>query len=133
MHGGGDFGAGMTIDKTDSMREAAARGLIAIQRCLECGRTHYPPREICPSCLCDNLGWDTAISFGGELIAESLLRHSMEDVFRDRLPIRVGLVRFDSGPTAVVFVAGGCVAGGRVTVGARLDEQGRPVLTASPI
>jgi len=115
------------------MREAAASGLVSIRRCLECGRTHYPPREICPFCLCDNLGWDTAISITGELIGQAILSHSMEEVFRDRLPIRVGLVQFDSGPTAVVFVADGCVAGGRVTVGARLDELGRPVLTASPV
>lgn len=122
----------MTDGKPQTMREAAARGLVAIRRCLECDRTHYPPREICPYCLSDNLDWDVTVAVGGELIARSVLRHSNEETFRDRVPILVGLVRLDSGPTAVAFVAEGCVIGGRVTLGARLDEAGRAVLTASP-
>lgn len=112
--------------------EAAARGMIALRRCLQCGREHYPPREICPFCLADKLDWDVSDAVDGVLLAQSLLHHSNEESFRSRIPLRVGLVQLECGPTVVAFVADGCTTGGRVAIGARLDELGRPVLTAVP-
>lgn len=112
--------------------EAAARGLIAIRRCLQCGRNHYPPREVCPFCLDDRLDWDVSDGADGVLLAHTVLHHSNEESFRARIPLRVGLVQLQCGPTVVAFVADGCTTGGRVTIGARLDESGRPVLAAIP-
>jgi NAD(P)-dependent dehydrogenase (short-subunit alcohol dehydrogenase family) len=76
---------------------------------------------------------------GGELLAETTLWHSHDESFRARLPIRLGLVRLDSGPTAVVFLhdrvgLGGGVTGVpvRVRIGTRLDKAGQGVLVAFP-
>ena len=42
---------------------------------------------------------------GGEVLAATALHHSHEAAFRDALPLRVGLVRLDAGPTVVCFLA----------------------------
>jgi len=111
--------------------EAAARGLIAIRRCAQCDRNHYPPREVCPFCLSDRLDWDVGAGAEGILLAQTILHHSNEERFRARLPLRVGLVQLQCGPTVVAFLADGCTTGSRVMIGARLDESGRPTLAAT--
>ena len=39
------------------------------------------------------------------------------------LPLRVGLVRLDAGPTVVCFLTEGCDAGTRVRITARNDSR----------
>jgi NAD(P)-dependent dehydrogenase (short-subunit alcohol dehydrogenase family) len=70
-------------------------------------------------------------SGGAELLSETTLLHSHDEYFRGRLPIRLGLVRLDSGPSAVVFLDDG-VSGApqRVRVDVRLDKAGQGVLVA---
>jgi uncharacterized OB-fold protein len=114
------------------MARAAAQGKLALQCCAACGRVQYPPREICGACLSDALEWRIVPQAGGELLAETILHHSHDPAFRPRLPLRIGLVRLDAGPSAVCFLAPGCASGGRVGVAAALDEAGRPILTAAP-
>jgi NAD(P)-dependent dehydrogenase (short-subunit alcohol dehydrogenase family)/uncharacterized OB-fold protein len=112
---------------------AAALGRFKLQVCEGCGAVQYPPREACHACLSDTLRWRAQPEYG-ELIAETTLYHSNDRYFRDRLPWRLGLVRLDAGPTAVVHLHGGCApAPCRVRVGARLDKSGQGVLLAFPI
>ena len=112
---------------------AAALGRFELQVCGDCGAVQYPPREMCHRCLTGTLRW-RAQSGTGELIAETSLHHSNDSYFRERLPWRLGLVRLDAGPTAVVHLHGGCApAPSRVRVGARLDKSGQGVLLAFPI
>jgi uncharacterized OB-fold protein len=115
------------------MAESAARGKLALQRCTKCGSVQYPPRELCSSCLADQLEWRTTDAEGGEVLASAALHHSHEAAFRGDLPLRVGLVRLDAGPTFVCFLAAGCDAGTRVGITARNDASGRTVLTATPV
>jgi NAD(P)-dependent dehydrogenase (short-subunit alcohol dehydrogenase family)/uncharacterized OB-fold protein len=112
---------------------AAALGRFELQVCGGCGAVQYPPREACHQCLSGTLHWREQ-SGGGELIAETTVHHSNDLYFRERLPWRLGLVRLDAGPTAVVHLHGGCPpAPSRVRVGARLDKSGQGVLVAFPI
>jgi uncharacterized protein len=104
--------------------------MIALQRCTTCGTVQYPPRELCVACLNDTLEWQTTEDTPGELLAVTVLHHSHDQRFNASLPIRVGLVRFDAGPTAVCFLAGDCGAGARVSVTAKHDDEGRTVLSA---
>ncbi len=111
---------------------AAALGRFELQVCGICAAVQYPPREICHRCLCDSLHWREQ-SGGGELIADTFVQHSNDMYFRERVPWRLGLVRLDAGPTAVVHLHGGCApAPSRVRVGARLDKSGQGVLMAFP-
>jgi NAD(P)-dependent dehydrogenase (short-subunit alcohol dehydrogenase family)/uncharacterized OB-fold protein len=112
---------------------AAALGRFALQVCGACGAVQYPPREACHQCLSGTLRWREQ-SGAGELIAETTVHHSNDLYFRERAPWRLGLVRLDAGPTAVVHLHGGCAAPpSRVRVGARLDKSGQGVLLAFPI
>ncbi|HEV7610913.1 MAG TPA: SDR family NAD(P)-dependent oxidoreductase [Steroidobacteraceae bacterium] len=112
---------------------AAALGRFELQVCGACGAVQYPPREACHRCLSGTLRWRRQ-SGAGELIAETAVHHSNDLYFRERVPWRLGLVRLDAGPTAVVHLHGGCTpAPSRVRVGARLDKSGQGVLLAFPI
>jgi NAD(P)-dependent dehydrogenase (short-subunit alcohol dehydrogenase family)/uncharacterized OB-fold protein len=112
---------------------AAALGRFKLQVCEACGAVQYPPREACHQCLSGALRWRDQ-SGAGELIAETTLYHSNDLYFLEHLPWRLGLVRLDAGPTAVVHLQGNCApAPSRVRVAARLDKSGQGVLLAFPI
>jgi NAD(P)-dependent dehydrogenase (short-subunit alcohol dehydrogenase family)/uncharacterized OB-fold protein len=112
---------------------AAALGRFKLQVCAACGAVQYPPREACHRCLSGALAWREQPGTG-ELIAQTVVHHSNDSYFEARLPWRLGLVRLDAGPTAVVHLHGACApAPSRVRVGARLDQSGQGVLVAFPI
>lgn len=115
------------------MARHAKSGRLALQRCTACGAVQYPPRELCASCLTDALEWRVSDGEPGEVLAVTRLHHSQEARFRPRLPLWVGLVRFDAGPTAVCFLAESCAAGTPVMVSAGTDDAGWAVMTARPV
>jgi uncharacterized OB-fold protein len=90
--------------------------MIRLQRCSECGKAQYPPREFCGACLSDRLVWDAADALPARVLARTVLHHSNESRFRDRLPLTTGVVRFDAGPIAVCFLASAAQAGDAVQV-----------------
>jgi uncharacterized OB-fold protein len=130
---------------------AAARGRFELQVCRNCSAVQYPPREACHRCLGSILDW-TLQDGAGELISETVLFHSHDEFFRPYLPIRLGLVKLDCGPTAVVYVddaipaapetvptpgpmrapAPAAAAPTRVKVAVRLDKAGNAALVATP-
>jgi uncharacterized OB-fold protein len=115
----------------EAMRNAAGKGLFALQRCEMCDAVQYPPREICGACLSDRLNWDLAPAVAGELLARTSLHRSNESRFCATLPLDVGLVRLVPGPVALCFLHGNCRPGTPVLVRSSLDAMLRPVLTAT--
>jgi uncharacterized OB-fold protein len=112
---------------------AATKGRFELQVCRYCSAVQYPPREACHRCLGSTLDW-TLQDGAGELIAETLLFHSHDGFFRPYLPIRLGLVKLDCGPTAVVYVADAVAATpARVRVAVRLDKAGNAALVAMAV
>ena len=111
---------------------AAAEGRFMLQVCSECGATQYPPREACHQCLSPALRWQGQTG-AGELLTETTLSHSNDLYFRERLPWRLGMVRLDAGPSAMVHLHGEVgAAPSRVRVGVRLDRAGQAVLIGFP-
>src|SRR5205807_10024582 len=111
---------------------AAALGRFELQQCRDCAMVQYPPREACQQCLSVHLPWSPQ-SGEGELLSSTVLHHSNDLFFRERLPWRLGLVHLDSGPTVVAHLHGGVPpAPARVRVAARLDRAGQAVLVALP-
>jgi uncharacterized OB-fold protein len=106
---------------------------LALQRCTACGTVQYPPRELCVACLGDALEWWNSETQAGEVLATTTLFHSHAAAFHAQLPLQVGLVRLDVGPSAVCFLAEGCVVGGHVSVTSFVDTEGRTVLRAVPV
>ena len=136
------------------MTAAAAEGRFELQVCQRCQAVQYPPRDACHRCLSAKLKW-TPQGGAGELLSETVLHHSNDPFYRERLPWRLGLVRLDAGPTVIVHLHGdvpsplpfaererwrAAVDGGgtgsasavRVHVGARLDRAGAAVLIGFP-
>jgi NAD(P)-dependent dehydrogenase (short-subunit alcohol dehydrogenase family)/uncharacterized OB-fold protein len=111
---------------------AAARGLLELQVCRDCGAVQYPPRAICRACLSQRLIWRPQTG-EGELISETVLRAAQELFFRERLPWRIGNVHLDVGANAIAFVHDSVGAPPtRVRVTAALDRAGQAVLVAVP-
>jgi NAD(P)-dependent dehydrogenase (short-subunit alcohol dehydrogenase family)/uncharacterized OB-fold protein len=108
---------------------AAALGRFELQQCRECGMVQYPPREACQSCLSVNLVWKIQKP-EGELLAQTVLHHSNDLFFRERLPWRLGLVKLDCGPTVVAHLHESVEQ--RVRVRAMLDRAGQAVIAALP-
>jgi len=110
---------------------AAAEGRFSLQLCSDCGTAQYPPREACGSCLSIKLKWQPNDGIG-ELIADTVLHHSNDLFFRERLPWRLGLVKLAAGPAVVAHLhAGVGAAPARVHVSARLDRAGQAVIVAT--
>ena len=108
---------------------AAALGRFELQQCGDCGMVQYPPREACQSCLSINLIWKNQEP-GGELLAQTVLHHSNDLFFRERLPWRLGLIKLDCGPTVVAHLHESVKH--RVKVRAALDRAGQAVIAALP-
>ncbi len=108
---------------------AAALGRFELQQCRDSGTVQYPPREACHKCLSVRLDWKAQAN-GGELVAQTVLHHSNDLFFRERLPWRLGLVRLDCGPTAVAHLHAAAQA--KVRVRAMLDRAGQAVIVALP-
>src|SRR5262249_8182779 len=112
--------------------EFAAQGRLALQVCRDCETVHYPPQEACRQCLSVQLDWQPQDG-AGELISDTVLHHSNEPYFRAHLPLRVGSVRLDAGPTAIAFVHAACPAPpARVRMRAVLHRAGAAVRAALP-
>jgi len=111
---------------------AAARSRFELQVCRECGTVQYPPREACHACLSHRLDWREQ-SGAGDLVSETVLRHSLELFFRERMPWRLGMIKLDCGPVVIAHLHGDCPpAPTRVRVRASLDRAGQAALIAIP-
>ena len=112
---------------------AAALGRFELQQCADCSAVQYPPREACHACLSERLPWQ-AQSGAGVLLSETVLHHSNDLFFRERLPWRLGLVQLDVGPTIMAHLLDAAPAApARVRVGVRLDRAGQAVLLGFPL
>jgi len=111
---------------------AAALGRFELQQCRDCATVQYPPRESCQKCLSIRLDWK-AQPPEGELLSDTVLHHSNDLFFRERLPWRLGLVKLACGPTVVAHLHSAIgAAPTRVVVAAKLDRAGQAVLAALP-
>ena len=100
------------------MTAAAAEGRFELQVCQRCQAVQYPPRDACHRCLSPQLKW-TPQGGAGELLSETVLHHSNDPFYRERLPWRLGLVRLDAGPTVIVHLHGDVPSPRRRRSGAR--------------
>jgi NAD(P)-dependent dehydrogenase (short-subunit alcohol dehydrogenase family)/uncharacterized OB-fold protein len=111
---------------------AAALGRFELQQCRDCGTVQYPPREACQKCLSLRLDWKEQ-SPQGALLSDTVLHHSNDLFFRERLPWRLGLVKLDCGPTVVAHLHERVAPPpSRVALAAKLDRAGQAVLVALP-
>ncbi len=85
---------------------AAAEGRLLIQRCEDCGRAVFYPREICPHCWSSRLVWADA-SGRGRLKSFSTIHKPGHPGWQPAAPYTVGLVELEEGPTMLSFILTG--------------------------
>ena len=111
---------------------AAAEGRFALQRCEECDRFTYPPRDACPHCLSHLLPFVDAPD-GGTLVAETTIRITSDSYFREHMPWRQGIVTSECGPQIIANLHRDCAEGDKVRLALKLDKAGQPVVFAVPL
>ena len=110
---------------------AAAQGRFELQKCAECSRVFYPPRDACPGCLSARVSF-VPVDNRGTLTVATTIRISTDPYFRERAPWRAGLTKLDVGPVVLTHLHGDVKEGDRVRLELKLDKGGAPVLMALP-
>ncbi|MFF8845891.1 Zn-ribbon domain-containing OB-fold protein [Streptomyces sp. NPDC015127] len=90
-------------DFTRPFWDAAAAGALLVRRCGDCGRAHHYPREFCPHCWSENVGWERA-SGRATLYTWSVVHRNDLPPFGDRVPYTAALVELDEGPRMMTEV-----------------------------
>ncbi|MEU6604903.1 OB-fold domain-containing protein [Streptomyces shenzhenensis] len=94
--------------------DAAAGGLLLLRRCAACGRAHHYPREFCPHCWSEDVGWERA-SGRATLYTWSVVHRNDLPPFGARTPYVAAVVDLAEGPrmmTEVVDCAAGALGAG---------------------
>jgi len=76
-------------------RENPQRYRMEAARCTRCGRTWFPPREICPSCR--NVAFETTRLAGEGAVETFTVIHVAPSGFEDQSPYAVAIVKLDDG------------------------------------
>ncbi|MFI2368367.1 Zn-ribbon domain-containing OB-fold protein [Streptomyces sp. NPDC018833] len=122
-------------DFTRPFWEAAADGGLLIRRCHDCGMAHHYPREFCPHCWSEDVGWERADG-RATLYTWSVVHRNDLPPFDDRVPYTAALVELAEGPrmmTQVVDCAAADLAVGMCLVVAfRTGEDGVTVPVFRP-
>ncbi|AHG65335.1 SDR family NAD(P)-dependent oxidoreductase [Advenella mimigardefordensis] len=113
------------------MTRAAAEGRFELQVCQECSKIQYPPRDVCGYCLSHRLQW-SEVDRRATLVATTVLHHSNDVYFRERLPWRIGTVHMTAGPVVIAHVHPACEEGTPVQLEMKLDRSGNAALFALP-
>ena len=90
------------IPTPDSQRywDAAAEGRLEIQRCLECDRPYFYPRDACPNCGSERVEW--FVTAGTATLESYTISHLPAPDHKP--PFVIAIVRLTEGPTMLTNV-----------------------------
>jgi uncharacterized OB-fold protein len=78
---------------------AAARHVLAIQRCESCGRLAHPPVVVCPACRSPRAEFSfVPVSGQGRLATWTIMRDAFLPGFRNEIPWAIGEAELDDAP-----------------------------------
>lgn len=100
---------------------------ISLQRCTACGAYQYPERDLCRTCLRDELV-RSENDGRGRLLAATTLHRSLEP--DTALPLQIGAVALDAGVRVITFLDRGIRTGDRIVLRAGADAAQRQIFTA---
>jgi uncharacterized OB-fold protein len=122
-------------DFTRPYWDAAAAGELLIRRCAACGRAHHYPREFCPHCWSDDVGWERAVG-RATLYTWSVVHRNDLPPFTDRVPYTAALVELAEGVRMMTEVVecepDRLAVGTELTVAFRTGEDGVSVPVFRP-
>lgn len=96
--------------------DAAARGELAVQRCVSCQDLQYPPEITCRRCHSDDLSY-TGVSGRGRVYSFAVVERAFHAGFADRLPYVTAMVELEEDPRVRLFTNIVDSAPGSVEVG----------------
>jgi uncharacterized OB-fold protein len=123
------LGAVIVTPESDAYWGGAARGVLLLPRCRDCGRAHFYPRAFCPHCFSDQLQTFEA-SGVGTIYTFSVMR-------RADPPYVIAYVRLSEGPVLLTRIVDADPAAIRCDQPVRLTFRnapgGEPVPVFAPI
>ncbi len=78
---------------------------LRLQRCHDCRKHIYYPREVCPFCLSERLDWVVA-SGKGKVYSYTVVRRAMHPAFREDVPYVLAIVELEEGPRLSTNIVG---------------------------
>ena len=78
---------------------------LKLQKCLECGKVHFPPSPGCPYCGSTDHEW-VRISGKGKVYSWTVVNAPISPDLKDDVPFAVGLVELDVGARIVGRIIG---------------------------
>jgi uncharacterized OB-fold protein len=85
--------------------DSAAGDELVLKRCTECGKHHFPPRQLCPHCWSEKLDWTKSCG-EGVVYSFTVMHRAPIPVFSARVPYVVALVDLAEGPRMMANVIG---------------------------
>ncbi len=85
--------------------DATRRRELLVQWCNSCDHAVFYPREVCPTCLGDDLEWRTAAGTG-TVYAVTVEHKPMDPRMRDQAPYAIALVDLEEGVRMMTNVVG---------------------------
>ena len=76
---------------------AARQGRLTFPRCDACGKAWFPPSNLCPHCLSDQLHLEEA-SGRGRVFSFVVVHRVYHGYFADKVPYTVAVIELDEGP-----------------------------------
>ena len=83
--------------------EATKRHELSLPHCNTCSANFFYPRERCPECLSDDLGWAQA-SGKGHVYSFTIIEQAVNPEFRGDLPYIYSIIELDEGPRMIANV-----------------------------
>ncbi|OXM72628.1 MULTISPECIES: Zn-ribbon domain-containing OB-fold protein [Amycolatopsis] len=90
--------------ETQPFFDAAARGELRIQRCLDCGEPFFYPRPCCPFCASASLEWFT--TSGRATLYSYTITHRPAPGFEQDVPYAIAVVQLAEGPRMMANIVG---------------------------
>jgi uncharacterized protein len=76
--------------------QACAQGKLIYQRCADCGRAQFPPRNRCSHCHADALAWHESARLGA-IHTFTVVHRAPTTAFKSMLPYVIALIDLDEG------------------------------------
>jgi uncharacterized OB-fold protein len=77
--------------------EAAHKGELRMQKCLDCGHVRFPPSLLCARCLSERCEW-VKLSGRGKVYSWIVIHQSQHPAFNADTPYNVAIIELDEGP-----------------------------------
>lgn len=112
--------------------EAAAQGVLRIQRCDSCGAAQFPPRAICGQCHAKGAPrWEDAQGTG-VIASHTTVHRPPSPAFKSETPYTLALVTLAEGPRILVTLRGVAAPAIGMPVVIRFDPPAGPNGIALP-